>query len=236
MPTSNNLVEGGTSVNLFPNSAKALKHSNTQSIELVQTSETVEVIQIPAMDTEDQKKIISSYPEEIRNQKKCDQTEDLQLKFQNLSDLVDQMARALCTRCQLSSIGKSTNSNSLSCKHCNSFFCKQCVLSARCIVCNMVVCDSHCSKCNACERRVCPQDRCLSAISYCANCQSGYCSLHVEEHKKFYQLEPFKLNCRLERCKITQGIGYSGMENLSKCFIHMPFLKELRLRKWLNRK
>jgi hypothetical protein len=236
LPTSNNLVEGGTSINLCPNPSKILKHSNTQSIELVKSSETAEVVKIPTAEIEEPKNLISNYPEEINVPVKNDHTEELQAKVQNLSILVEQISRALCSNCQKSIVGRVSDPNSLICQHCNSFFCQKCVKKAHCLLCNMVVCESHSSKCNACDKRTCTQAPCLAEMSYCANCQSGYCSLHVEEHKKFYQLEPFKLNCRLERCKITQGIGYAGVENLSKCLIHMPFLKELRLRIGVNRK
>lgn len=236
LPTSNNLIEGGTSVNLCPNPSKILKHSNTQTLELVKTSETAEVVKIPQAEIEDQKSLVNNYPEEITVPLKNQQSEELQLKVQNLSKLVEQISRALCNNCQKSVVGRANDPISQVCQHCNAFFCQQCVKSARCLLCNVVVCESHSSKCNACEKRTCTQAPCLAEMSYCANCQSGYCSSHVEEHKKFYQLEPFKLNCRLERCKITQGIGFTGVENLSKCFTHMPFLKELRLRISLIRK
>jgi hypothetical protein len=63
-----------------------------------------------------------------------------------------------------------------------------------------------------------------------------YCSSHFDEHKKFNQKELHKLRCNFEKCKITQGIGIQGIEELSKCFVHMAFIKELRLRILLFRK
>ena len=122
------------------------------------------------------------------------------------------------------------------CKHCNTFYCGPCLQDVQCIKCKSVACEPHSLKCNICPKRVCIDKPCCQEMLFCQICQVAFCNEHFEDHKKFNQKETFKLRCNFERCKITQGIGVQGIDELSKCLIHMAFIKELRLRSILTQK
>ena len=151
----------------------------------------------------------------------------LEKSLLNISVEFKQLCKVNCRNCIKNNI---TSDETLLCKFCGAFFCSSCIPAISCMKCKSVVCEYHSLKCNICHRRVCINSSCNQEISFCQMCSIAYCYEHFEDHKKHNQKELFKLRCSFERCKITQGIGLKGISELSKCLVHMAFIKELRLR------
>lgn len=157
-------------------------------------------------------------------------TLSLEATLNNAILLLDALSRYNCKNCNV----ESHEQNQFLCKWCNAFFCPSCSQIAACQKCKDTVCSLHSIQCSACKSRVCFNSECYHEITLCQICQMPYCSSHFDEHKKFNQKELYKIRCNFEKCKIAQGIGIQGIDELSKCFIHMIFIKELRLRKPLK--
>ena len=121
------------------------------------------------------------------------------------------------------------------CKACNFVLCDSCTDICTCLKCKKMVCGTHCIRCHICSKRSCKEKGCIVDFHICQMCQLTFCQEHFEEHKKFNQAEVYKMKCVVDKCRLSQGLGPNGIEDLCKYLRHTSCIKELKLRMSLIR-
>jgi hypothetical protein len=149
---------------------------------------------------------------------------------------ISSVLKSLCSNCNCNLLIPREESLPNLCKSCNVIICDNCYPVATCLKCKKMVCSMHSIRCHICNKRSCKEKGCIVDFHICQACQQTFCQEHFDSHKKFNQQEPFKLKCNSEKCRISQGLGPQGVEELCKCLIHMSGIKELRLRQLITRK
>jgi hypothetical protein len=143
---------------------------------------------------------------------------------------LNSILKSLCNNCNCNLLIPRNEILPNLCKICNTIICDNCISVASCLKCKKIACNTHSIRCQICSKRSCKEKNCIVDFHICQACQQTFCQEHFDAHKKFNQQEPHKLKCNSEKCKINQGLGPQGVEELCKYLGHIYAIKELKLR------